>query len=224
MADPCRLCEALAASRAGNPGAVWDTILYETDRFAVIPSLGGLIEGWLLVVPKDHCICTGAIEPTDHAELEAVKSHAMAAVRDCFGSATCFEHGPSSPTEPVGCGVDHAHLHVVPARCDLEAGARAIVASELRWRPARAVSETRDYFLAGTSYFYLEQAPNSARIALADGGGPSQLFRKVIARHLGIEDRFDWRNHPMSETVRRTINRIGVWMHENRADALECRC
>ena len=33
--------------------------LYETENFAVIPSLGSIVEGWLLIIPKKHYLSYG---------------------------------------------------------------------------------------------------------------------------------------------------------------------
>ena len=57
MAD-CILCSELAVSAEKAP---WSAPLVETENFVVVPSLGALVEGWLLIVPKAHHISYGAL-------------------------------------------------------------------------------------------------------------------------------------------------------------------
>jgi hypothetical protein len=56
----CKFCAKLKAQAARAP---WNEFLIETENFAVVPSLGALVEGWLLMVPKEHYISMGGRRP-----------------------------------------------------------------------------------------------------------------------------------------------------------------
>ncbi len=43
--------------RAVDP---WDQVLLETANFVVVPTIGAIVEGWLLVVSKEGLVCMGA--------------------------------------------------------------------------------------------------------------------------------------------------------------------
>src|SRR5689334_5777564 len=55
----CRFCVDNVSISAVDP---WDRPLLSTDNFYVVPSLGSLVEGWLLVIPKDHVISAAALD------------------------------------------------------------------------------------------------------------------------------------------------------------------
>ena len=75
---------------------------------------GPLVQGWLLVVPKDCHLCIGAPPVQLIAELIGFLDDVVSSVRTEYGPVAVFEHGPIRPLTAVGCGVDYAHVHVVP--------------------------------------------------------------------------------------------------------------
>jgi diadenosine tetraphosphate (Ap4A) HIT family hydrolase len=52
----CCFCERGAADE------FWNKPVFETSKFVVLPSLGSLVEGWLLLIPRKHAICLGALD------------------------------------------------------------------------------------------------------------------------------------------------------------------
>ena len=185
----------------------WDQVLYETENFVVVPTVGALVAGWVLIVPKCHSLCFGGIVPSLCSEMLSVKRHVCSVVRRSYGEVAVFEHGPSRVGQNVGCGVDHAHLHVVPSPCDLIAGIPRVSNVELRWKRVRGLQDTEEAFQSGMSYLYVEQPANAHWIADASNV-PGQLFRRVIAENLGINDQFDWRFNPMEENVHSTVRTL----------------
>ena len=114
----CRYCAGFLGQQ-GNVQEPWDKILYESDNFVVVPTLGSMIEGWLLVVTKNHYICMGAIPERLWSELQHVLELATKVITSKYAAPTLFEHGPVTEGRRVGCGVDHAHLHIVPLHFNL---------------------------------------------------------------------------------------------------------
>jgi len=51
MPCQCRMCANLNAPTLHR---IWDRPLLGSDHFVAIPSLGSLVRGWLLVVPRCH--------------------------------------------------------------------------------------------------------------------------------------------------------------------------
>jgi diadenosine tetraphosphate (Ap4A) HIT family hydrolase len=119
----CCLCSNRAASAVRQS---WDNPVFESRNFAAIPSLGSLVEGWLLLVPKKHFISMGALPEELVAEMEGMKAKITAHVGNEYGEACVFEHGPAFASRKVGCSVDHAHLHIVPFAFNLAEAARLL--------------------------------------------------------------------------------------------------
>jgi ATP adenylyltransferase len=197
----CCLCSTLA-SPATRP--VWDTAVLESSNFVALPSLGSLVEGWLLLIPKQHYLSMGALPVALVSEMEEMKAQLGEQVKSRFGEVCIFEHGPAFESRNVGCSVDHAHLHLVPLTFDIEEAARPFMPHDSEWSKA-SWSECQEAHLAGRDYLYFEQPFGYGRISTHTDFG-SQVFRKAIASQIGRPDQFNWREFPEMDTVARTIN------------------
>jgi diadenosine tetraphosphate (Ap4A) HIT family hydrolase len=201
--DGCAFCSHLVRD---NSTEDWNRPLLESPNFVVLPSLGALVEGWLLIVPKKHFISLGALPDSLMDEFSALKCEVVQLTEEIYGSIALFEHGPSAAKHKVGCGVDHAHLHIVPVVEDLALAVASFLPEGARWQDAN-LDSCRTAFEQGSDYLYLEQAPGFGRIVVHDQLG-SQLFRRAIAASSGIRDDYNWREHPQFANVRETIETV----------------
>lgn len=201
----CCLCSSLAAA---NSREFWNQPVFETANFVVVPSLGSLVEGWVLIVPKSHFICMGALPANLWDEMTDLKASVAATLTVKYGEICVFEHGPCAPDRKVGCGVDHAHLHLlpVPPKLDLAGAAAVFLSPKDEWL-SLAYEYCRSAFLDHADYLYVEQPLGAGRIMRGKALG-SQIFRKAIAKELGKEDEFNWRDYPCLHNVRATIRTL----------------
>lgn len=184
----------------------WNEPLFETPNFVVLPSLGALVEGWLLLVPKDHFICMGALPTPLAIEMEQVKDNLYKLLVGVYGDVCAFEHGPSRANVSVGCGVDHAHLHLVPVAFDLCSAVAPFLPTDAAWN-AGGLRECAAAFNRGEDYLYVEQAAGDGQIATHSDFG-SQLLRRAIAARLGVPNQFNWREHPQLANISATIDTV----------------
>jgi ATP adenylyltransferase len=195
----CQLCP-------GGSAKPWNLPLVESANFRVLVSLGALVEGWLLLVPNEHFLSMGALPASLIPEMRMLKELVCDRLERIYGAISAFEHGPGSERRNVGCGVDHAHLHIVPVGFDLAAAAAAHLPRNSRWEVAdlpRCQSAAR----AGDDYIYLEQPINYGRI-LRHKDLASQTMRRAIAAEIGKPNDFNWRSNPQIENVNRTIRHL----------------
>ena len=54
----------------GRPNTLWNTEVEQTESFAVLPSLGSLVPGWVLVIPRRPLINLSSLAENEKAELE----------------------------------------------------------------------------------------------------------------------------------------------------------
>jgi len=212
----CRYCENVFSIPSGSEGGLPDRILFESEHFVAVPTVGSLVEGWLLIITRAHYLCMGALPVGMFVDLDRFKFLVVQAVESNYGPVAIFEHGPSRPKEAVGCGVDHAHLHVVPTNCDLLQGLHGVTTAKIRWTEVSGVWDAREPHLLGLDYLYVEQPFGHGRIATSRGFG-SQLFRQVIASHIGEPENFDWKLDSGTANVRRTVERFAPWACRNAA-------
>jgi diadenosine tetraphosphate (Ap4A) HIT family hydrolase len=198
----CQFCSA-AEPVFRAPGAWWNVPLFETDAFVVWPSLGALVAGWILIVPKRHLLCLAVLSTQLKDELSALESAFRDRLESSFGlPVISFEHGPSEPGDPVSCTIDHAHLHVVPTATELRPRA-AEIAGLPEWNTVTGLGDCRSIHERGLSYVYL-RTPDGREQVLAAKKLPSQLMRRVIAESKGPRVSWDWREHHRLNTVWQT--------------------
>ena len=133
-----------------------------------------------------------------------------------YGTVAAFEHGPSMASRTVGCGVDHAHLHLVPLQFDLAAEVLPFLPDCVTWSNA-GIEGCKNAHAQGEDYLYLEQPIGSGRITTHDEFG-SQLFRKAIATRLGMHDQYNWHEYQQLATVMNTIDSVRTWSSSEASD------
>ncbi len=124
-------------------------ILTTTENFYILVDHAPLIEGHLLIVPKVHYACYGAVPETLDGELLALKSRVADFLTAEYRPPVFFEHGVYRQT------VYHAHLHAFPfgpVHLDLAALARP------EGEPVTSQADVRKWYAERGPYFYLEEA------------------------------------------------------------------
>jgi len=170
------------------------TIL-ETNGFKVVPSLGQIVRGYLLLIPRDH-YCALADLPAELLwELEQLKKMLVGSLRSKYGDYVLFEHGARTENSG-GCGISHAHLHAVPlsAEKDLLQTLRA----SFRHQQISGISGLRG-IPTGCSYLYYEDVRGDCHVFYPTFL-PSQYMRRLIAERLGVEN-WDWRIRGREDSV-----------------------
>ena len=124
-----------------------DVVLAETEHFLVIADHAPLAEGHLLIVPRDHYACYGALPQTFDDEAWELRERATRFLTATYRAPIFFEHGVFRQT------VFHAHLHALPL-----GAADAGFADEVGriGRPVSSADALRAWYAAQGHYFYLE--------------------------------------------------------------------
>jgi hypothetical protein len=116
-----------------------------------------------------------------------------------------FEHGPSARKSVVGCGVDQAHLHIVPTPlkllefvlADRSVGWTEVDSSD----PWATIRPETEYYLIATSTAAYVGSPTKPE---------SQYFRKQLAALSGIPNRWNYRKWPHYEHIERTVDCFAI--------------
>lgn len=164
-----------------------DRVILATERFCVIPSLGQITQGHLLVVPTGH-FCSLCDLPIEHIEeLENLCLVVRSTLRKTFGACVFFEHGIRGEGGG-GCGIDHAHMHAVPVEAG---GVLDILSCEFSGSVVGSLAEVKGTLARTSSYLLFEDA-NSTRHVFPVESLPSQYMRKLVAESIGKRE-WDWR-------------------------------
>jgi ATP adenylyltransferase len=188
--------------------------LFETHNFIVIPSLGSLVEGWLMIVPKEYYISFGAIRnQTIYKELDHLIENLGQLTKAIYGDFVLFEHGPIVKNSPVGCSIDYAHLHLVPVCVNLIEMSKFFLSKEISWCSVPGIHTTSEYFNKNIPYLFVRDVDKKNFVGFSEEL-PSQLFRRTIAKHIGIEEKYDWKRFPFTENIDMTIKSMSIYKKE----------
>lgn len=178
-------------------------ILFESENFLVFPSLGQIVEGYLLISSKEHYIGIGEVPMQLHQELENVQEKVRNILTENYGTPLFFEHGPVSRSKRGGCCIEHAHIHAVPVQMDILND----IADKFQFKKITNYDGLTKQFSKGIPYLFLEENSDRYVFEIPDII-PSQYIRKIIAHKIEKPDRWDWHSCLGLEEMSRTIKKL----------------
>jgi diadenosine tetraphosphate (Ap4A) HIT family hydrolase len=196
----CRFCRIIKGDYVHKD---IDQPFAANDSFVAIASIGALIQGWTLVIPKGHQLSMRNCY--NRRDFSIFVRALLPRLYRGYGNLAAFEHGSNREGSITSCGTDHAHLHIVPMR---ESLFPSIVESGLSWvqcytSEITSMAKESEYLYYcdlqdGTDwdnprgYFHLLEHPIS------------QYFRQLIANRNGNGDQYDYRRFPFFENAEKT--------------------
>lgn len=147
----------MAVQEAGCPfcreETVEPSIIAESAAFLLLASPCPLAEGHLVLVPRQHVPCYGALPDRLVAEFTRLKEEIAEFLAACYGEPALFEHG--TPDTASG----HAELHAVPTLAGRHA--RPFAPGPWLTAPGPGVQALRTLWRAGRPYVYWEERGRS---------------------------------------------------------------
>lgn len=203
LTHDCRFCN-LPTSRLTQASA--DRILAESDGYFALTSIGAFIPGWTLIFPKRHRLNLSSDYPSQ--ELIDFAAYVEEMVTNEYGKCIVFEHGSNAEGSATSCGVNHAHLHIVPFVGDIESLAQE-EDSELAWQVAAIgqlarMSNQQEYLFCANS---LEKAKHSGLLTTLKQP-QSQFFRRVLANAVGLSEFYDYKRYRFEDIANDSADRL----------------
>ena len=149
--------------------------------FFILPTLGELVPGHLLLCPRKHyrsfgnCVAAGI---RDIAITRAVTTARQWLKATTGTSCIAFEHEAVSRTCTAGACTDHAHLHILPMKLDLLPILRQ---NGLSFERITDYSELERWATNGVSYLFYEDQDCRKWACASPQTIPQQFFRRVVA-------------------------------------------
>lgn len=213
MSGGCGFCEEYTDSRnseyyrlLGHKIGITSRIVYETKHWYVVPTLGCLVPGYILLVCKNHYLSTANLSKDLYCEFIELKKEMESIIYKQVGlPCICFEHGVTSELYSGANSVNHVHIHIVPysnsiwhdmsQKYNLNSFAKVANYENLytMWLEAKPKS------------YLLFQDTDSAIYYKDDASGfPSQFFRMCMASYLNVKQ-WDWKIEYYEENITKTI-------------------
>ena len=178
-----------------------NTIIDESDSFVVLPTIGALVDGYLMIISKRHINSMAELEEKERAEYEFLIEKYRNKFKNIYNKfPIVFEHGsPINNSDMKASSVIHAHTHIVNHQFLDE----SIIIKKLKLNRIdnlNCLSKKQNYIM------YI--SPENVCYVSYNFEPVSQMMRKIIAKDLGYEDKFDWKKEKFIENINSTVRKF----------------
>lgn len=155
--------------------------LYDDDLFWVVCDVHPLIQGHILIIPKEHISTMANLSEDAFIKYGELYIKVKLFINALYGEVGTFEHGI------IGQTVFHAHTHFLPFNHNTE----EIISDKKAFHKIYNLQEIKDEFAQKQKYLFFE---NKNQMWLVDMklGFPG-FFRNIFAELLGAKERANWK-------------------------------
>ena len=178
-----------------------NTIIDESENFIVLPSIGALVDGYLMIVSKKHINSMSELKENERIEYELLIEKYRNKFKKIYNKfPIIFERGsPINNSDMKASSVIHAHTHIV----NYEFIDENQVIKKLNFERI----DNLNYLSRKQNYIMYINQKNIYYISY-NFESISQMMRKIIAKELGYEDKFDWKKEMFIENINSTIKKF----------------
>ena len=178
-----------------------NTIIEESDNFIVLPAIGALVDGYLMIVSKKHINSMSLLKENEKIEYEFLIEKYRNKFKNIYNKfPIIFEHGsPINDSDMKASSVIHAHTHIVNHNFINEES----IVKNLNFK----ILENLNYLSKEQNYIMYINPENICYVSY-NFEPVSQMMRKIIAKDLGYENKFDWKKEIFIENINSTIKKF----------------
>lgn len=178
--------------------------VFENNDFYVMVSIGAVVEGHLLIIPKKHYLNMGELPKNLMDDLVSL----INSLKDFLHNQYCkavivFEHGTGCNAHTSAASVTHAHIHLTPVA---ESLLNDLKDFKCKVNPMDSYHELKKFADAGESYL-LYQDIDEQLYSIKETGLPSQFFRKIISEKYDLGE-WDWHKDYKQNNIIKTVKKI----------------
>ena len=194
-----------------------DMIIYESQNFVVIPGLGPLAPGYLMIMTKDHYLSFAQVPQYLREEYKEVEKDIEELLLKMYNKKVAFyEHG-TGPNGAVGLkSLVHMHIHVM-------------IDNELKgkYREMLSMHEISDITLAKDISYFSYKLGTDGKEWICDDPEvyiQRQFHRQVFAEENNFaKDQFNWRKTPFEDLTKRNVWQLYKFLEKNNNNRLKAR-
>lgn len=177
-----------------------NTIIEETNNFYVKPSLGSLVDGYLLIISKRHIYSMNELTTKEKIEYINLINKYREKFKNIYNKyPIIFEHASSSiNTNKSSSSIYHAHTHIVNHKFINEDD--IIKKTNFKKCEFNDILPNKNYIL------YINN--NNQKYISYTFKKVSQLMRIYIADDLNISQKYNWRKYKFEENILKTIEKF----------------
>lgn len=160
-----------------------------------MPTIGQLFAGSLLILPKRHVERFADLTAVEMRQGNAFLEKVLAWVSSNY---VLFEHGARC-VSGGGCGIYHAHLHIVPVptHFSIEEMLPSCQTRHSSLLGAWSINRKKEEYIVACDT--LGNVASIDQAVIRDKRFGSQHMRKLLVRHFSLDKPWDWRVHEGTE-------------------------
>lgn len=184
-----------------NENDVANTIIEETDNFYIKPTIGSMVDGYLMIITKRHINAMAELNEIERNEYTTIIEKYRNLFKKIYNQyPIIFEHGTSIKNELSSSSVVHAHTHIVNHNYKNE---KEILES-LNFEKIN-----RNSFIEFNKKSYINYInPNGDNYITYNFEPVKQIMRILICKDLNKEDKYNWREYRFDENIIKTIEKL----------------
>ena len=171
----------------------FEYFLEETRHFDIVCDPNPIIEGHILVIPKNHISCIGEYSHEMFQEFLSLNEKVLDFLQKCYGGRSSFEHGKFGQT------VFHSHIHYMPFR----GNATLIVPEGENKLVEIHLSELKSLHQKNGGYLYFSIGDEAW--AVDPSLAAPRFFRDRFAQAVGRPERGNWKEMRADPNLMSTV-------------------
>ena len=188
----CKFCEL-------DKSIYYNYVIEETKNFFVIPSLGALVEGYIMIVSKEHVNCLIELDSVVLEEYnELIEKYRNIFIKFYGKYPIVFEHGTPNINGLCTSCVVHAHSHIVNHNYKDENE----IIKKLNFEEINSINDIKNQ-----NYIFYQNQFNK-KFVTYKYKPIRQMMRLLIAKDLGMEGKYNWREYAFYENINKTIEKF----------------
>jgi ATP adenylyltransferase len=189
-----------------------DRILHETSNFYIMLSLGPIVEGYLLLISKEHLGCCAEIPEDMASEFEYLYNKIIQIQQKVYGHSVAYEHGRAGSCMVLTEGSKHcyhAHMHFLPALVKLNEE----VSKDFDSICINGFNEFKSaYKEIGGAYMYVDDGRKE--LYCIDTQIRRQYLRYKVSKLIGRGNLWDWINNQGWEKIKTAKDNYIKYFHD----------
>lgn len=188
--DTCRFCSILKGKKIF--GTI-DTPIIENEDYYLLSSIGAMVEGWSLVIPKKHEYSMK--NHYSNPKFYDFINNCIAVIKRAYhvDKVVVFEHGANKFESQTACGTNHCHIHIIPMSDSL----LNEITDCLPFQKT-TLNKVEEFVMNSEYLLYADvvDTVNASDCYIHILKEPiSQFFRRIIATKLGFPDKYNYRDN-----------------------------
>lgn len=180
-------------------------IIASCGAFNIVVDRAPITDGHILITPKKHIKSFSLLSKKDLLLVNVIITHCKLIMKKIYkkNNFVIAEHGMKENSKVRMCGIDHAHIHIIPISTNVDKSSLTLFEKNLIHElPELTNFRDRDYF-------FLKFDNEDINLYLSSKF-PPQLFRQIIYITLDLEE-YDWQE--MIDNPRATKNTKNLRKH-----------